>query len=68
MNRFQKENCLMKIDGYFTKTPRKMHKASFVDAKLELIGHVEKELEHIKELTFEDFCTYYKRQHGADLK
>lgn len=65
MNRFEKDNALYKIEGYFLpkryETTLEDKKKAFERAKSETIFHHERALECLKQICFEDFKQKYGR-------
>lgn len=62
MNRYEKENAVMKIDGYFLMVGPTVKPADeFERAKVECLVHLQRQIESIKELSFEDFAKGKKK-------
>ncbi len=57
MNRYEKENAVMKIDGYFLMIGSSTKPSvEFDKAKAECLLHLQRQMDSIKELSFEDFA------------
>jgi len=56
MDRFQKENAIEKIDGYFFKRPNETDLGAFMRAKKETIDNMQRQLDAINEITLVDFA------------
>jgi hypothetical protein len=61
MTRFEFANCIFKIDGYFMFQFHTSDKQRFEDGRTELIAACQKEIEHIKKITFEQFMDKRKK-------
>jgi len=62
MNRYEKENAVMKVDGYFLMIgPTAKPSTEFERAKAECLVHLQRQIESIKELSFEDFAKSKKK-------
>ena len=57
MNRYEKENAIMKVDGYFLMIgPTVKPTEEFERAKAECLVHLQRQIDTIKALSFEDFA------------
>lgn len=62
MNRYEKENAVMKIDGYFLMIGVNAEPSvEFEKAKAECLLHLQRQIESIKELSFEEFAKGKKK-------
>lgn len=62
MNRYEKENAVMKIDGYFLMIGVNAQPSSeFEKAKAECLVHLQRQMDTIKSLSFEEFAKGKKK-------
>ncbi len=55
MNRYEKENSIEKIQGYYLKTPQQSDEETFTKAKNEAIKAYTRTLECIQQIDFKTF-------------
>ena len=55
MNRYQIENALFKIDGYYTRTCNEAIGHAFKRAQAECLKNLEQDLENVRDITFSDW-------------
>lgn len=62
MNRYQLQNAIEKVDGYFLPSPSKPggNPAEFERAKTECLYHLQTQINNIQALSFEQFATHKK--------
>lgn len=59
---YELDNLSYKIEGYISSHPQKNEKQKFEDAKKELISNIERDIEIIKNMSFEIFS--YRKKKG----
>lgn len=63
MDRFAKENAVMKIDGYFLMLqPNTKPLDEFNRAKAEVLVNLKKQMQDIESLTFEEFAKVKRKE------
>lgn len=62
MNRYQLQNAIEKVDGYFLPSPTKLggYPTEFERAKTECLYHLRAQIDNIQALSFEQFATHKK--------
>lgn len=62
MNRYEKENAVMRVDGYFLMLSSVIKPCEeFERAKKECLVHLQRQLETVQNLSFEDFAKGKKK-------